>query len=161
MVTSPQLVGIDGDGHPGSAFQRELVRALAMHLTASRYPATSPSLRAAVGEWAEADLTGTTTAEMESLREIVRDGNLIPLEGPWQAVAVQNRGAPQDRTLVASIFGYAQETFGGGAAGRLLEASDGDLTDALRRAYGVSLDDFQAGWQAWLQAGASGADLPA
>ena len=66
-----------------------------------------------------------------------------------------------ERALVASIFGYAQEAFGDGAVGRLLEVSTGDLPDALRRAFGITMADFQTGWQAWMQAGPSDADLPA
>ncbi len=159
-VTSPQLVGIDSAGHPGSAFQREFLRALAIHLAADRFPAASPTLRGVVGEWAVADLMGTTSAEMKTLRLAARQGTWIPLDGAWQAV-VENRGNPLERALVASIFGYVQETGGGGAVGRLLEGSTGDLPDALQSAFGITMADFQTGWQAWILAGPADADLPA
>lgn len=160
-IPSPQLIGVDSAEHPAGAFQRELVRALAIHLTSDRFPATSPTLRAAVGEWAIADLMATTSPEMETLRLVARQGNWIPLDGAWQAVAVENRGNPQERALVASVFGYAQEAFDGGAVGQLLAASTDDLPGAVQRAFGITMADFQTGWQEWMQAGSPDADQPA
>ncbi|MCB0228600.1 MAG: hypothetical protein KDH90_05620, partial [Anaerolineae bacterium] len=79
----------------------------------------------------------------------------------WQAITVRNRGSLQERAIVASMFGYAQEIYGAGAAGRLLDAAPAELPLALRRSFDVSTGDFQAGWLTWMQAGSSDADLPA
>ncbi|MCB0255484.1 MAG: hypothetical protein KDI55_17340 [Anaerolineae bacterium] len=161
QVTSPRLTGVDGRGQPGESFERELTGALAIYLAAARFPATSPALRAAVAEWAVAELSGATSPEMTALRQAERRDDLLPLDRVWRLVAVRNENGALEQTQVASMFIYAQETFGNGAVARLLEATPADLPDALRRAYGVSYDDFNAGWQEWLQAGSPAADRPA
>lgn len=160
-VLAPRLIGVDARGQPGEAFQRQLTSALAIYLTADRFPESAPVLRSAVAEWAVDDLAASPSPQMEALRQAARRNNLLALDEAWQTVAIGNRGGPLEVTQVASLISFAQETFGSGAVARLLAAAPAALPDALRRVYGVSYDDFNAGWQEWLQAGSPAATSPA
>ena len=160
-VRSPRLTGVDNRGYPGEAFRRALARALAMQLTVEGFPAASSALRSAVGEWAAGDLTEATYRNMATLRQAFQRGELSSLDGAWQVVAVRNGGGALEQTMVAGMLAYAQDVFGSGAVGRLLDAAPATLPDALRRALDVSTDDFEAGWLEWLQAGPPDASSPA
>lgn len=160
-IRSPRLLGVDSAGHPGMAYERALIRALATYMTVERFPAASPALQSAVADWAEADLTGSASAQIATLLQAARRGDLPSLDGAWQLVARQNRGGALEATQVASMFAYAQETLGAGSVGRLLEAAPGELSTVLPRAFDVSSDEFEAGWQQWLQAGPPDASRPA
>lgn len=165
QVPSPRLIGVDDAGQPGEAFQNELTGALAIYLTADRFPETTPALQSAVGEWAVDDLTALPSPQIEDLRQAARRDNLLSLDEAWHTVVIQNRGGPLELTQVASLISFARETFGSGAVARLLAAAPAELPaelpDVLRRAFDVSYDDFNAGWQEWLQAGSPAADHPA
>ncbi|HRX01645.1 MAG TPA: hypothetical protein P5148_00740 [Anaerolineae bacterium] len=161
QVRSSQLSGLTSTNRPGPAFEQELAAEMASYLAAAGFPAASPALRTAAATWAASDLTGITAADTQALRAAVRRGEDLSLEDAWQAITVRNRGNLQERAIVVSMFGYAQEIYGAGAAGRLLDAAPAELPLALRRSFDVSTGDFQAGWLTWMQAGSSDADLPA
>ncbi|MEZ4766903.1 MAG: hypothetical protein R2844_00550 [Caldilineales bacterium] len=161
QVLSPRLLGVDSAGQPAAAFERELVGALAAYLAADRFPAATPALRASIAEWAIDDLSGAASPEMTALRQAARRDDLLPLDRVWRLAGSQNRNDPLVQTQVASVFAYAQDTFGSGAVARLLETMPADLPGALQRAFDVSYDDFSAGWQEWLQAGPPAATSPA
>lgn len=153
VLPSPQLAGITSDGNLGPDFQEELVSQLARRLARAKAPNASPALLDTIADWALVEVFGEDIRMgIEPLPD-PQSETLMSLNDAWRLIAIANEesnGLAQAE--IRSLLLFAEEAFGDGAVGRLLEASaEASILDqVVRQAFDIDLRNLQARWQAWL-----------